>query len=251
MESVMNNIYLSRTILASAMLGISASIAAPVGKVFLLKGDAVSFTDANPQEIKVVQNAPVQSKDILRTESNANLEIGFLDATSCKLGPSTELSIEEYRYVRDQQNSTFKATLKKGKATFATGTMVNGNPENFKITTPSATVGVRGCLFTLDQENKDRLVVNVMEVGKNNEPCIFITTLRGLKYEFKAPGYIIIDNHRITQSGVAPLASRSGVAPLPTQPQPYGPTPQLPTTVSDIIQYNKPAKQPHNSLTYR
>ena len=247
----MNITTVSTLILAGTILWGSSSIAAPVGKVFLLKGDAISFTEANPQEIKVKQNAPVQSKDILRTESNANLDIGFLDATSCKLGPSTELSIEEYQFVRGQQNSTFKATLKQGKATFATGTMVNDNPENFKITTPSATVGVRGCLFGLDQQNKNRLVVNVMEVGKKNEPCIFITTFSGVKYEFKAAGFIIIDNYRITQSGVAPLASHSGVAPLPTQPQPIVSKPVLTIPVAGIIQNNKPTqKQHYNSLTY-
>lgn len=229
----MNHAGLSRMILASAMLGTFTGFAETVGKVFLLKGGAVSFTEANPKEVNVVQNAPVQSKDILRTESNANLEIGFLDATSCKVGPSTELSIEEYRFVRGQQNSTFKATLKKGKATFATGTMVNDNPENFKITTPSATVGVRGCLFDLDQQNKNRLVVNVLEVGKTNEPCIFITTLNGGKYEFKAPGQIIIDNNRIIQSGVT----------LPLPP-PLSPTPELTIPISGIIQNDKTSTQP-------
>lgn len=255
----MNITYLSTLILASAMLGVSTCIAAPVGKVFLLKGDAVSFTDANPQEIKVVQNAPVQSKDILRTESNANLEVGFLDATSCKLGPSTELSIEEYQFVRGQQNSTFKATLKKGKATFATGTMVNDNPENFKITTPSATVGVRGCLFDLEQQNENCLVVNVLEVGKTNEPCIFITTFSGVRHEFKAPGYIIIHNNRISQSGVTPLASRSGVSTLRSgslvAPAPPGPSPLLTTSsptmpITGVIQNEKPPKQHYNSITY-
>jgi|GEM_PF-6116595 len=229
----MNHECLLRIIFASAMLGTFTSLAETVGKVFLLKGEAVSFTDANPQEIKVVQNAPVQSKDIVRTGVKANLEIGFLDATSCKLGPSTELSIEEYRFVRGQQNSTFKANLKKGKATFTTGQMVNDNPENFKITTPSATVGVRGCLFDLDQDEADRLVVNVIEVGKTNEACIFITTMSGLKYEFKAPGHIIIDNNRIVETG--PSIQRQP----PSWLMPYGDLP-----IPGIIQYDQP--EPHS-----
>jgi hypothetical protein len=168
----------------------------------------------------------------MRTRANANLEIGFLDATSCKLGPSTELSIEEYRFVRDQQNSSFKANLKKGKATFTTGKMVNDNPENFKITTPTATVGVRGCLFDLEQEETDRLVVNVIEVGKTNEPSIFVTALNGVRYEFKAPGRIVIENNKIIEIGPA-ISLRPPIELFP----------EFPIPVAGIIQNDKPA--PH------
>jgi hypothetical protein len=225
----MNYLYWYRAVLAGAMLLSFTSLAETVGKVFLLKGDAVSFTDADPKEIKVLQNAPVQSKDVLRTGPKSNLEIGFLDATSCKLGPSTELSIEEYKFVRGQQNSSFKATLKKGKASFATGKMVTENPENFKITTPSATVGVRGCLFDLNQEEPDRLVINVMEVGKTNGASIFVTTLGGIKYEFSAAGLIVIQNNQIINPGPA----------IQTQ-SPF--VPMLPANipVNNIIQLDKP-----------
>lgn len=228
--------FLPGVVLAGALLVAFTSLAETVGKVFLLKGDAVSFTEANPKEAKVVQNGPVQSKDILRTAANANLEIGFLDATSCKLGPSTELSIEEYRFVRDQQNSTFKATLKKGKATFATGKMVNDNPENFKITTPTATVGVRGCLFDLKQEDDNRLVVNVIEVGKTNGPSIFIRTIGGVKYEFSAAGFVVIQNNQIISSGPA----------IPPPP-PILPMPPNNIPINNLIQLDKPhpSEQPY------
>lgn len=225
----MNHTCLYRIMLASVTLGALTSFAQTVGKVFLLKGNAVSFTEASPKETKVVQNGPVQSKDILRTEANANLEIGFLDATSCKLGPSTELSIEEYRFVRDQQNSAFKATLKKGKATFSTGKMVSDNPENFKITTPSATIGVRGCLFDLNQEEADRLVITVLEVGKTNGPSIFVKTLSGVKYEFSAAGFVIIQNNQIINSGPTIPPSRP-IAPMPLNNIP----------VNRVIQLDKP-----------
>jgi hypothetical protein len=232
MELIMNHTCMCRLILAGALLGTFTSFGQTVGKVFLLKGDAVTFTEANPKETKVVQNAPVQSKDIVRTAANANLEIGFLDTTSCKLGPSTELSIEEYRFVRDQQNSAFKANLKKGKATFTTGKMVNDNPENFKITTPTATVGVRGCLFDLEQEETDRLVINVIEVGKTNEPSIFVTALNGVRYEFKAPGRIVIENNKIIEIGPA----------IVFRP-PLNVFPEFPMPVQGVIQNDKPA--PH------
>jgi len=248
----------SRIILGGTMFWACTSIAQTVGRVFLLKGDAVTFTDANPKETKVIPNASVQQKDILRTEANSNLEIGFLDATSCKLGPSTELSIEEYTFVRGQQNSTFKASLKKGKATFTTGKMVTDNPEHFKITTPSATVGVRGCLFDLDQEKPDRLIVNVMEVGKANEPSIFVTTHNGVRHEFSAPGRIVIENDRIieTFAGIYPGNGRGRSAPANVQSREEGPVSPLHPPLqqmsgftlpaSDIIQNDKP-KPTHNS----
>lgn len=232
MELIMNHICMYRLMLASGMLGAFTSFGQTVGKVFLLKGEAITFTEANPKEVKVVQNAPVQSKDIMRTGANANLEIGFLDATSCKLGPSTELSIQEYRFVRDQQNSAFKANLKKGKATFTTGKMVNDNPENFKITTPTATVGVRGCLFDMEQEETDRLVINVIEVGKTNEPSIFVTALNGVRYEFKAPGRIVIENNKIIEIGPAVLFR-----------PPINVFPEFSMPVPGVIQNDKPV--PH------
>jgi hypothetical protein len=220
--------------IASVTLGALTSFAQTVGKVFLLKGNAVSFTEANPKETAIAQNAPVQNKDILRTAANANLEIGFLDATSCKLGPSTELSVEEYRFVRDQQNSAFKATLKKGKATFSTGKMVTDNPENFKITTPSATIGVRGCLFDLNQEESDRLVITVHEVGKTKGPSIFVKTISGAKYEFSAAGFVIIQNNQVINSGPSIPPS------LPITPMPLNNIP-----INRVIQLDKPQASEH------
>lgn len=205
-----------------------------VGKVFQMKGDAVCFTEAKPQETKLAQNAPVQSKDILRTAANGNIEIGFLDATSCKMGPSTELSIEEYRFVRNQQNATFKANLKKGKVTVTTGRMVNDNPDNFKITTPSATIGVRGCLFDLNQEEEDRLVINVIEVGKTNQPCIFVTTIGGVKYVFSAPGAITIEGNQIIPLPTPGLQPMPGLIPSLNANIPVNTAP-----IKDVIQHDK------------
>lgn len=134
-----------------------------VGKVLLLEGKADAVQAAQTRAL--AKQAGVENADVVKTAVASSLQIGFRDSTSCTLGASSELSIDEYRYSRKAADASFNATLKDGSVRIVTGDIVKKSPRRFKLTTPRASIGIRGCLLrVLTTPEFD--YVFIFEIGK-------------------------------------------------------------------------------------
>ena len=86
--------------------------------------------------------------DTLRT-TQGKLAITFLDNTKVQMTENSKLLIDDFVY--DPKNkSASKLTMKValGTARYASGAVAHNNPNNVSITTPTATIAVRGTDFT-------------------------------------------------------------------------------------------------------
>ena len=64
------------------------------------------------------------------------------------LRPNTQLKIEAYSYdERQPQSDNVLISLLKGGMRSVTGLLGRRNPGNFRVATPSATIGIRGTHF--------------------------------------------------------------------------------------------------------
>lgn len=91
----------------------------------------------------------IQVSDSIRTGSDGSIGISFVDGTRLSLGPSSELSVQEYLFAPLQGEFGFAVSLFKGTAAYTTGKLGKLSPESVKITTPQATIGIRGTSFVL------------------------------------------------------------------------------------------------------
>lgn len=87
---------------------------------------------------------PVYSGDRVNTDQIGEAQIRFRDDTRLVVGPNSSLVID--RYVFNSDNSTRTAAVKfsKGAFRFISGT---SDHKAFSITTPTATIGIRGTGF--------------------------------------------------------------------------------------------------------
>jgi hypothetical protein len=79
----------------------------------------------------------------MRTGSDSEARIVFLDNTNVSLGPNSNLKLDKFVY-SDQGAQAVTVNVSKGLLRFVTG---NGDKNAYKINTPVATIGVRGTVF--------------------------------------------------------------------------------------------------------
>ncbi len=119
-----------------------------VGRVLLAAGDVT--VARGTATVKLTPGAVIQDKDVLRTGATSNLQVRFADESLLSLRENSELRIEEFRYSGKEDGSerAFFNLVKGGLRAF-TGLVGRGNNNNYRMTTNTATIGIRGTDYVL------------------------------------------------------------------------------------------------------
>jgi len=80
--------------------------------------------------------------DVVQTATNSALGITFIDATTFNLKASTKITIDNYVYEDGGKNNAAIFDVAKGTAAFVAASVAKTG--DMKITTPTATLGIRG-----------------------------------------------------------------------------------------------------------
>lgn len=126
-----------------------------VGHVTRVQGDSYAVQGNSLRPMAV--NALVGRKDVLKTGPGARLEITMLDETKLTLGADTVFSVERYDLGRQDGGVLLK--LAKGVFRVATGGLESLRGGPFEVSTPLATIGIRGTDFWGGYLSADELSV--------------------------------------------------------------------------------------------
>ena len=119
---------------------------ASIGNVDQVEGNGV--IDRDKEDITIKQELPIEQYDTVKT-GNGKVGILFVDDTRVDVTQHSKLIIDEFVY--DPNSGTGKLSLKAklGTVRYASGQIAKNSKQNVKITTPTATIGVRGTDFTM------------------------------------------------------------------------------------------------------
>ncbi len=120
------------------------SSAATGGRVdFATTGATVAGTDGRQRPL--AKGAEIGTGDTVRTDATARAQIRFTDGSYVSLQPNTEFAIKDYRFDGKTDGSESGIFgLAKGAMRTVTGLIGRVNRNKYQITTPTATVGIRG-----------------------------------------------------------------------------------------------------------
>lgn len=118
------------------------------GIVKTLKGKAYIYRDEI--KIKVEQEMPILEKDILVTKKDTQAGIVFSDGTVITIGPESVFEMTAFVFKPDEALYDFSFYMEKGSAIYNSGKIGRISPQSVKLTTPKATVGIRGTRFVVD-----------------------------------------------------------------------------------------------------
>jgi len=116
------------------------------GLVVALRGTVIATANGESRELS--QGDEIFIEDEILTGPKSFAVLQFLDGAKVTVKPNSEVVIEDYVY---NGNSDDKATLSlvSGGLRVITGAMAKNNPENYKVKTPVALMGVRGTEFAI------------------------------------------------------------------------------------------------------
>ncbi len=110
------------------------------------------------------RRASYEGEEIV-TESDSNVEIKFSDDTVLGQGEDSAVRLDDYVYTEDDNQLDFH--MVKGVMRVVSGEIVKANPEGFNLSTPLATIGIRGTQVMVQVDN-GREIIGVDELGEGH-----------------------------------------------------------------------------------
>jgi len=126
----------------------ATSLWGSIGNVDQFEGNGVVDRKDGDKNIIIEQELEVEQFDTVKT-GNGKVGILFIDDTRVDVTQHSKLIIDEF--VFDPNTNTGKLSLKAalGTVRYASGQIAKNSKQDVKITTPTATIGVRGTDFSM------------------------------------------------------------------------------------------------------
>ena len=116
------------------------------GMVVASRGEVSAVANGDSRELK--QGDFVYVNDEIQTSARSFAVLQFTDGAKVTVRPESKLIIETYLYAGNDNDET-TLNLVSGGLRVITGAMAKNNPENYKVRTPVALMGVRGTEFSI------------------------------------------------------------------------------------------------------
>lgn len=106
----------------------------------------------NETIILAATGGQLENQDTLITGYNSTAGIIFTDGTTFTVGPNTEFEMRNYLFEPETDMYDFSLYLKKGSAVYNSGKIGKLAPDAVNLSTPRATIGVRGTRLIIKVE---------------------------------------------------------------------------------------------------
>lgn len=173
-----------------AMLLATISAAFPVtgycigaGQVVFVTGNVESVA-ADGSRHPLSKGADINAGEAINTAAGARAQVRFADGGFVSLQPNTLFRVDEFNFKgkADGQEKGFFSLLKGGLRAI-TGVIGHVNRDTYRVTTPAATIGIRGTGYNAVLRD-DGLFVNVGEgaISLSNNAGLLVVTAGGAAF---------------------------------------------------------------------
>jgi ferric-dicitrate binding protein FerR (iron transport regulator) len=168
-----NVVFISALCLTAWLAGSSAHAQARVGEAVLIQKEVVRVTGSAASQINVGDG--LLRDETVRTGLESAARLVMADNTNLSLGPNATLKLDRTVFNDEHTYRDIAIKLTAGAFRFVTG---NSAKTAYKITTPVATIGVRGTILDiLSQRGKTTVVLQegASRVCATGGQCIELT----------------------------------------------------------------------------
>ena len=133
-----------------------------VGDVNVRRGSA---------NVPLSKGQSIESGDSIVTGGGSQAQLRFSDGGLVSLAPNSQFNIANYADANDPEKDGFAVNLFRGGMRAITGLIGKRNRENYKVTTNTATIGIRGSAFSANYNADGSLNVAgeqdaIQEIGR-------------------------------------------------------------------------------------
>lgn len=191
----------------SAAYPLAATAAVSAGVAQFIAGD-VNVRRPDGGTTPLSKGKDIESGESILTGVNGRAQVKFTDGGLISLQPNTEFRIASYVDQADPKQDRFLVDLLRGSMRAITGLIGKRNRENYKVTTTTATIGIRGSGFN---------------VGYNPDGSLGVTTELDAIEVCNAGGCVGLtagESVRVVSSQDAPVRTNTRAAvPTPASPE--------------------------------
>jgi hypothetical protein len=112
----------------------------PIGNVATLTGNATVTRNNASTALKLQDD--IFLNDVLRTSANSTLGVTFIDSTTFNLTANASITVDNYVYEDGSKQNSALFDITKGTVAFVAAAVAKTG--DMKISTPTATLGIRG-----------------------------------------------------------------------------------------------------------
>jgi len=138
-----------------------------IGSVISMTGSAWAVSGDTQRPL--TEGAPVYEGEEIVTESDSNVEIRLADDTILGQGEDSAIRLDDYVY--EEGDGSLDFSMIKGVLRVVSGEIVKSNPEGFNLSTPMATIGIRGTEVMVQIDN-GREIIGVDQMGEGHHVVI-------------------------------------------------------------------------------
>jgi hypothetical protein len=150
--------------------------------------------NAPSRELMIGQ--PVIFNEHIATNPTGQTQILFIDESTLSVGPNSDLVIDRFVYNPSTGTGKMAANMARGIFRYIGGKL-SKQPNAISMTTPAATIGIRGAVVLIDVSPDGRIEV-IFEYGRG----VTVTGLNGVSRTITRPGYEVI----VSGPGASPSA---------------------------------------------
>ena len=125
------------------MLPLSGYGQTPIGKILFVHGDAVVISEDGISR-KAKKGNDVFLRDLVVTEKAASVQIQMQDKSYFAVRPDSSVRLARFSFNGQSKNNQVETKVFKGGLRSITGLIGQKNKKQFAISTPVATIGIRG-----------------------------------------------------------------------------------------------------------
>jgi hypothetical protein len=139
---------------ATATTTVSTSVQSTGGRVYVVSGNVFVAQGKNPAH-RVINNESLASNMLVNTGEKSSALLRFEDGQVVTMQANSTFYVREYHYDAGRiGNSNIVFSMLKGGMRFVTGLIGQQSKLAFRLSTPNATIGIRGTDFMVTMAGK-------------------------------------------------------------------------------------------------
>lgn len=137
-----------------AATGTASPAGAEESRIYVVNGSVFVTQGKNPAH-QVANNEAIVSNTLVSTGDNSAALLKFEDGQVVTLQANSTFKVREYHYDKKKiENSNIVFSVFRGGMRFITGLIGQRNKQAFRLSTPNATIGIRGTEFMVTMSGK-------------------------------------------------------------------------------------------------
>lgn len=129
-------------LLGSSLMAVAAQ---EIGKASAVRNEVAVKSQDEDEGRKAEVGTDIKMRDLITSGDNSAMQVLLVDETVFTVGPRAEMVVDEFVYDPERDAGEMTATIAKGAFRFMSGKTAK-NPENVKLDTPVASMGIRGTI---------------------------------------------------------------------------------------------------------